>query len=67
MVRIARRRGGGPCGIYLLACFWRRVRESAIMAMNSEFVGFPLMFETVLIPLSLLDFARSWKYKALDL
>lgn len=30
-----------------LACFWRRVRESAIMAMNSELVGLPLMFDTV--------------------
>ncbi len=36
-----------PTGPYRLACFWRRVRESAIMAMNSEFVGLPLMFETV--------------------
>lgn len=30
-----------------LACFCRRLRQSAIMAMNSEFVGLPLMFETV--------------------
>ena len=30
-----------------LACFWRRVRESAIMAMNSLFVGLPLIFDTV--------------------
>ena len=30
-----------------LACFWRSVSESAIMAMNSLFVGLPLMFETV--------------------
>ena len=28
-------------------CFCRRLRQSAIMAMNSEFVGLPLMFETV--------------------
>ena len=30
-----------------LACFWRSVSESAIMAMNSLLVGFPLMFDTV--------------------
>ena len=30
-----------------LACFCRRLRQSAIMAMNSEFVGLPLMFEPV--------------------
>ena len=29
------------------ACFCLRLRQSAIMAMNSEFVGLPLMFDTV--------------------
>ena len=28
-------------------CFCLRLRQSAIMAMNSEFVGLPLMFDTV--------------------
>ncbi len=28
-------------------CFWRRLRQSAIMAMNSEFVGLPFIFDTV--------------------
>ena len=38
----------GPAAeIQRRACFWRRVRLSAIMAMNSEFVGLPLMFDTV--------------------
>ena len=38
----------GPQGIeaYLL-CFRLSVRLSAIMAMNSLFVGFPLLFDTV--------------------
>ena len=30
-----------------LACFCRRLRQAAIMARNSEFVGLPVMFETV--------------------
>ena len=32
---------------FIAPCFRRRVRESASMAMNSEFVGLPLMFDTV--------------------
>ena len=32
---------------FVAPCFRRRVRESASMAMNSEFVGLPLMFDTV--------------------
>ena len=32
---------------YLVACFLRRLRQSAIMAINSEFVGFPLILLTV--------------------
>ena len=32
---------------YACLSFRRRVRLSAIMAMNSEFVGLPLMFDTV--------------------
>ena len=28
-------------------CFCRRLRQSAIMAMNSEFVGLPFIFDTV--------------------
>ena len=33
--------------VYLVACFLRRLRQSAIMAMNSLFVGFPLILLTV--------------------
>ena len=32
---------------YWAACFLRRLRQSAIMAMNSLLVGLPLMLETV--------------------
>jgi hypothetical protein len=33
--------------MFYWACFILRLRQSAIMAMNSEFVGFPFMLETV--------------------
>ena len=32
---------------YRVACFRRRLRQSAIMAMNSLLVGLPLIFDTV--------------------
>ena len=32
---------------YAVLCFCFRLRWSAIMAMNSELVGFPLIFDTV--------------------
>ncbi len=35
------------CFQRIMPCFWRRERQSAIMAMNSELVGLPLMFDTV--------------------
>ncbi len=41
------RRGRRPLRNHRLACFWRRVKLSAIMAMNSLFVGLPLIFDTV--------------------
>ena len=32
---------------HLIPCFCLRLRQSAIMAMNSEFVGLPFIFDTV--------------------
>ena len=45
--RGARKRNDGGSDAYCAFCFLRRLRQSAIIAINSELVGLPFIFDTV--------------------